>query len=365
MYHRGEGEGSSPPQGERSYSDSAQNLGESADGDAAHTPHHEAKDEQRDERTSGELSRTRAPQPQVQQRHGEPTQQVTVPTTQHTQHDASHSNQQDSHLVPSERYEVLEVLYPTLFGVVLVAQDVLTGSQVVIKRSSWRRLSERKLSATSSSTGPGAHEPRAQVEALQDRAHSGIEDDPLSESAVLRALPPHPHVLSLLREHRDDEYHYIVTERATADLLQALHSTPEGHFAPSQAQRYFSQVARGLQHLHEHSVCHMDLSLENVVLDTEGDCRIIDFGLARELPAGGGCFGSVAGEVKPGKRVSTAPEVWNHEPFDGRRADCWSLGILLHVMLVGNYPFESPSEQDEAFRRIYADGVQQVPLATC
>ena len=70
-------------------------------------------------------------------------------------------------------------------------------------------------------------------------------------------------------------------------------------------------------------ICHLDISLENALL-SEGRAVITDFGLAQ---AGRNFQG------RRGKAVYMAPEVYAGRVYDGQRADVWSLGVVLFMML--------------------------------
>ena len=94
------------------------------------------------------------------------------------------------------------------------------------------------------------------------------------------------------------------------------------------------QVASGLQVAHERRIVHRDLRPEVIILETEGHVVVTDLGVARLLRLG-------AGET-PGKVLGTpayiAPERLLGESED-RRADVYSLGLILYEMLAGRHPY--------------------------
>jgi serine/threonine protein kinase len=57
----------------------------------------------------------------------------------------------------------------------------------------------------------------------------------------------------------------------------------EKHFSESKAKKYFIQLCQGVAYMHAHLICHLDLSLENLLMDSNGDLKICDFGLARVM----------------------------------------------------------------------------------
>jgi serine/threonine protein kinase len=96
----------------------------------------------------------------------------------------------------------------------------------------------------------------------------------------------HPSVLRLLDSYQDTTYSWAVLEYVAGDdLFSKMSSTTNAFGLPeSCARRYFTQLVEGVQWLHEHKVCHRDLSLENLLLDSiEDRIKICDFGQARWL----------------------------------------------------------------------------------
>jgi len=95
------------------------------------------------------------------------------------------------------------------------------------------------------------------------------------------------------------------------------------------------QVSEGLSEAHRLGVVHRDLKPQNVMIDKEGNARIMDFGVARSV-TGKGITGA-------GVMIGT-PEYMSPEQVEGKeadqRSDIYSLGIMLYEMLTGRVPFE-------------------------
>jgi len=95
------------------------------------------------------------------------------------------------------------------------------------------------------------------------------------------------------------------------------------------------QVCDGLAEAHRLGVVHRDLKPGNIMIDREGNAKIMDFGIARSI--------SVKGITGAGVMIGT-PEYMSPEQVEGKevdqRSDIYSLGIILYEMLTGQVPFE-------------------------
>merc|ERR1712151_885545 len=95
---------------------------------------------------------------------------------------------------------------------------------------------------------------------------------------------------------------------------------------------------------------HRDLSLENVLVDASGDCKIIDLGMCLRMPVNKDC--KIESQGTCGKLFYMAPEVYNDHAINGRAIDIWSIGSMLFMMLVGSPPFARPDYSDDCFKWI-------------
>lgn len=96
-------------------------------------------------------------------------------------------------------------------------------------------------------------------------------------------------------------------------------------------QIYTAELALALDFLHNAGVIYRDLKMENVLLDSDGHCQLIDFGLAKWLRHGDRTT-TICGTLQ-----YIAPEVLSQEPY-GHAVDWWSLGVLACCMLCGEFP---------------------------
>ena len=218
---------------------------------------------------------------------------------------------------------------------------------------------------------------------------STTSSNPLSEVASLQLVGSyHPNVLGCVDVLQNDEELYIVTPyHQGKDLYQKLaasdkacsHSSagpaqnPEKPLKrPSErcAREWFVDLLRGLMHLQNKGICHRNLSLENLLLDSEGKLVIADFGYALRVPyTDWSNFGGVTdvseGTMRrlirsqpfSGNAPYVAPELLkSNVPFDGFAVDMWSAGVILFMLLVGRAPFRLAHSTDSKFVAISHKG---------
>jgi serine/threonine protein kinase len=177
-------------------------------------------------------------------------------------------------------------------------------------------------------------------------------EDPLKEMSVAQYLTEedgtvHPNVMGQVEVISDETRYYIVMEFCGGgELFDVLGNQSHSRFPEGQARLYFQQLVSGVQHLHLNDVVHGDLSLENVLVTSDGfGCKIIDYGMsqrfARDENGNVMLFPPLGVRSKPYYR---APETHaNQNPFLGPAADVWSLGVMLFMMIVGARPVDFPS----------------------
>jgi len=144
----------------------------------------------------------------------------------------------------------------------------------------------------------------------------------------------HPNVCRMYDLNREGETHYITMELVSGEDLKST-ITRIGQFPVGKAVSIAKQVCDGLSEAHRLGVVHRDLKPQNIMLDKEGNARIMDFGIARSLKA--------KGLTGAGVMIGT-PEYMSPEQVDVRdvdqRSDIYSLGVILYEMVTGRLPFE-------------------------
>ncbi|XP_034024825.1 rhodopsin kinase grk7-b [Thalassophryne amazonica] len=114
---------------------------------------------------------------------------------------------------------------------------------------------------------------------------------------------------------------------------------------------YAAQITAGILHLHSMDIVYRDMKPKNVLLDSKGQCRLSDFGLAVELPKG-----KTVGQ-KAGTTGYMAPEILRQQLY-GASVDWWALGCSIYEMVAARLPFidfREKLQNEEVTRRTLED----------
>ncbi|XP_075767402.1 serine/threonine-protein kinase 17A-like [Pelodiscus sinensis] len=181
--------------------------------------------------------------------------------------------------------------------------------------------------------------------------------DIVNEIALLELAARCPHVVDLHEVYETPAEIVLVLECAAGgEIFQLCVAEEDEAFTEQDVIRLVRQILRGVAFLHQHSVVHLDLKPQNILLTSSsplGDIRIVDFGLSRQVDA--------VGEVREilGTPEYVAPEVLSYEPIS-TATDMWSVGVLTYVMLTGESPFLGDTKQ-ETFLNVSQVNVQFLP----
>jgi 5'-AMP-activated protein kinase catalytic alpha subunit len=144
----------------------------------------------------------------------------------------------------------------------------------------------------------------------------------------------HPNVVILEDVIYETDFIFLIMEYCQGgDLLEFIQAC--GSLSPADARRIFRAIIAGIEHLHANDISHRDIKPDNILLDSAGTPKIADFGLSLDRVR------DRLAETPCGSIEYCAPEVIGRTPYDGRRADVWSLGVLLYAMLAGRLPWRA------------------------
>jgi serine/threonine protein kinase len=204
----------------------------------------------------------------------------------------------------SQRYEVIEELGSGAMGRIYKVQDIKIGEKMAMKVLNPQIASD-------------------ETTVLRFK----------NELRLARTIT-HKNVCRMFDFGEDQGMIFITMEYISGeDLKRTLMRI--GQLSPGKTIFIAKQICSGLTAAHNMGVIHRDLKPQNIMLDQEGNVRIMDFGIARSIQA--------KGLTETGIIIGT-PEYISPEQLDelelDQRSDIYSLGVILYEMLTGIIPFE-------------------------
>jgi len=143
----------------------------------------------------------------------------------------------------------------------------------------------------------------------------------------------HKNIARMFDLNEEKGTHYITMEYVKGEDLKRL-IRKIGLLGAGQAIPIAKQICEGLEEAHRSGVVHRDLKPQNVMVDEDGNARIMDFGISRSLES--------KGITDAGMMIGT-PEYMSPEQVEAKdidlRSDIYSLGIILYEMTTGQLPF--------------------------
>jgi serine/threonine protein kinase len=148
----------------------------------------------------------------------------------------------------------------------------------------------------------------------------------------------HPHVQHLLNLNEEHSQEYLVVEYIKGRTLrEMLEDNAPNPLPVTEAIRITLQICDALKYCHEHGVFHRDMKPENVMVQENGDIKIIDFGIALLEGARRVTWRGLSGTMG-------TPDYMSPEQLKGERgtaaSDIYAVGVMLYEMLCGRTPFE-------------------------
>lgn len=226
---------------------------------------------------------------------------------------------------PYREFKIGNTLQKTLYGSVRTAVQRKNGQQVAVK------LSRKDLIKTKK-TAQGQkvlEDPQEEINILKFLANTG--DVGFGGN----------HIVRLLGVSECSKFKWSVFEFAEQGELFG-HVT-DGGVGTLSSKLWSKQLAKGLAYLHRNNIAHLDLSLENVLLDRSNAIKICDLGMALDL-------NKPYVLDRPGKVAYMSPEIFEGLQCDPKKSDVFSLGVCIFLLLTGVLPYNVPSSCDPCFR---------------
>lgn len=162
----------------------------------------------------------------------------------------------------------------------------------------------------------------------------------------LAAGMSHPNIVSVYDVGNEQGLHYIVMEHIRGPNLKEL-IRKQGPFSVDGAVFIIAQVASALDYAHQRSLVHRDIKPQNILVDREGNAKVVDFGIAKglqdanltEAGTGMGTVHYVSPEQARGEQATPA-------------SDLYSTGIVLYEMLTRSLPFNADTPVGVAMQHV-------------
>ncbi|XP_023650439.1 serine/threonine-protein kinase MARK2 isoform X10 [Paramormyrops kingsleyae] len=199
-------------------------------------------------------------------------------------------------------YRLLKTIGKGNFAKVKLARHVLTGKEVAVKIIDKTQLNSSSLQKL------------------------------FREVRIMKMLN-HPNIVKLFEVIETEKTLYLVMEYASGgevfDYLVA-----HGRMKEKEARAKFRQIVSAVQYCHQKCIVHRDLKAENLLLDSDMNIKIADFGFSNEFTLGNKL------DTFCGSPPYAAPELFQGKKYDGPEVDVWSLGVILYTLVSGSLPFD-------------------------
>lgn len=145
----------------------------------------------------------------------------------------------------------------------------------------------------------------------------------------------HPSILELYNYFEDSNYVYLVLEMCHNGEMSRYLKERKMPFSEDEARHFMHQIVKGMLYLHTHGILHRDLTLSNLLLTSNMNIKVADFGLATQLKLPNEKHFTMCGTPN-----YISPEVATRSAH-GLESDVWSLGCMFYAFLMGRPPFDT------------------------
>ena len=149
---------------------------------------------------------------------------------------------------------------------------------------------------------------------------------------------------------KEENRQYIIMDYASKGALYDYIFCFKRGLEKKTAKLIFHKILKGLEDIHKSGICHRDLKIENILMDRFYNPKIGDFGLSTEIKGknGSGILDDYVGTLK-----YAPPEMYKQKPYNGVKADVFSLGVVLLNITFGKCGFVKPLRFEKYYKYIY------------
>jgi len=254
---------------------------------------------------------------------------------------------------PADEYREVNKLADAIHGEVCLYKHLPSGEERAVKKIQNDRLQFPDRYANSCSTV--SENPKIEINVMNHLTEKITETG------------ENGHIVKFINVHQDKNYTYVVSEYASqGELFLLCKSEQEANhikgadrgFTEAQGKMYGCQILAGIETMHRYGVVSRDVSLENVLINGEGNVLLTDFGQAvpvfdrNQAPGTKATYTGLAG-----KETYRAPEMYEGSYF-AEPVDMFALGAALFTLVVGTKPWDKARNTDQSYRYLSVKGLK-------
>lgn len=190
--------------------------------------------------------------------------------------------------------------------------------------------------------------------AIKTLMRSSNDENAIQREIKTMRFIKHPNLLELFEVICDEDRVHLVTEHMNVgDMIEMINLWPMKSFTERDAKFFITQVVRGVEHLHQHNIGHMDIKLDNIFVKVKNQEYILklgDFGYSHF---------DFNIQFKCGTRLYSSPEIFDKQNLviSGKQCDMWAVGVVLFCILTGHFPFHddysSKIKLDQQIKKVH------------
>ena len=219
------------------------------------------------------------------------------------------------------KYQIIKELGRGATSAVYLAKDAFAGREVAIKL--------------------------VRADALGDKEHGRRFHKLFLAEASLAGKLSHPHLVAIYDAVSDEDGSYLVMEYVAGGTLEP-HTQPARLLTINTIVEIIFKCCKALDYAHRHGIIHRDIKPANILLTSETDIKISDFGAALSITAE---TTQVSGIGSP---AYMSPEQLQEMTLN-HQTDIFSLGVVMYQLLTGALPFKSTNNYSMVYQIINVD----------
>ena len=219
----------------------------------------------------------------------------------------------------NDRYKILDLIGGGGMSNVYLAHDMILNRDVAVKVLRYDAANEEEF-------------------------HRRFQREALSATSLT-----HSNIVSIYDVGEDHDMHYIVMEYIKGKTLKQ-YINEFSPLSPARSVQIMKQLTSAIAHAHEHQIIHRDIKPQNILVDSEGNVKVTDFGIATSLTA--------TSYTKTNSVIGTVHYLSPEQARGGNatnQSDIYALGIVLYELLTGELPFSGESAVSIALKHLQTE----------